>query len=144
MASTQNTQTTQSTKAGTQTNNPASSGDKSKGSEDKKKSDSSGRYYRFRCKYFLTHNCPNWVWVNRSPCAMCCAEGRDNPSKDEDKGGENEGQKEEGDNSRYGSPVEDGESHGNIGQCEKCHCWTDDREHTCVPEDKDKYAKDGQ
>lgn len=43
-----------------------------------------GGFYKYRCKYFYTHNCPNWVYVNNSPCASCCAEGRDsevsNPS----------------------------------------------------------------
>ncbi|KAI2616292.1 hypothetical protein GGR54DRAFT_239080 [Hypoxylon sp. NC1633] len=37
----------------------------------------SGGFYKYRCKYFYTHNCPNWVYVNNSPCANCCAEGRD-------------------------------------------------------------------
>ncbi|KAI5860336.1 hypothetical protein GGS23DRAFT_233163 [Durotheca rogersii] len=37
----------------------------------------SGGFYKYRCKYFYTHNCPNWVYVNNSPCASCCAEGRD-------------------------------------------------------------------
>ncbi|KAI1769105.1 hypothetical protein GGR53DRAFT_226796 [Hypoxylon sp. FL1150] len=37
----------------------------------------SGGFYKYRCKYFYTHNCPNWVYVNNSPCAACCAEGRD-------------------------------------------------------------------
>ncbi|KFA63806.1 hypothetical protein S40285_09948 [Stachybotrys chlorohalonatus IBT 40285] len=37
----------------------------------------SGGFYRYRCKYFFSHNCPNWVWVNNSPCATCLAEGRD-------------------------------------------------------------------
>ncbi|KAH8677597.1 hypothetical protein BX600DRAFT_132121 [Xylariales sp. PMI_506] len=36
-----------------------------------------GGYFRYRCKYFYTHNCPNWVYVNNSPCSSCCAEGRD-------------------------------------------------------------------
>lgn len=36
-----------------------------------------GGFYKYRCKYFYTHNCPNWVYVNNSPCANCCAEGRD-------------------------------------------------------------------
>src|ERR1700712_5753689 len=31
----------------------------------------SGGYYKYRCKYWLTHNCPNWVWVNNAPCAHC-------------------------------------------------------------------------
>lgn len=31
----------------------------------------SGGYYKYRCKYFLTHNCPNWVWVNNATCASC-------------------------------------------------------------------------
>ncbi|KAG0651503.1 hypothetical protein D0Z07_1895 [Hyphodiscus hymeniophilus] len=37
----------------------------------------SGGYYKYRCKYWLTYNCPNWVWVNNAPCAHCLAEGRD-------------------------------------------------------------------
>ncbi|KAK2593398.1 hypothetical protein QQS21_008886 [Conoideocrella luteorostrata] len=37
----------------------------------------SGGFYKYRCKYFYTHNCENWVWVNNSPCATCLAEGRD-------------------------------------------------------------------
>ncbi|KAI0830914.1 hypothetical protein F5Y06DRAFT_301804 [Hypoxylon sp. FL0890] len=37
----------------------------------------SGGFYKYRCKYFYTHNCPNWVYVNNSPCANCCAEGRE-------------------------------------------------------------------
>ncbi|KAK6084062.1 hypothetical protein SCUP234_03391 [Seiridium cupressi] len=36
-----------------------------------------GGFYKYRCKYFYSHNCPNWVYVNNSPCANCCAEGRD-------------------------------------------------------------------
>ena len=31
----------------------------------------SGGYYKYRCKYWLTHNCSNWVWVNNAPCAHC-------------------------------------------------------------------------
>ena len=31
----------------------------------------SGGYYKYRCKYWLTYNCPNWVWVNNAPCAYC-------------------------------------------------------------------------
>jgi len=37
----------------------------------------SGGYYKYRCKYWLTYNCPNWVWVNNAPCAHCLADGRD-------------------------------------------------------------------
>ncbi|KAI0025712.1 hypothetical protein F4780DRAFT_774577 [Xylariomycetidae sp. FL0641] len=37
----------------------------------------SGGYYKYRCKYFLSHNCPNWVYVNHTSCANCCAEGRE-------------------------------------------------------------------
>ncbi|KAK3933815.1 hypothetical protein QBC46DRAFT_326000 [Diplogelasinospora grovesii] len=37
----------------------------------------SGGFYKYRCKYFYTHNCPNWVWANNAPCASCLAEGRD-------------------------------------------------------------------
>ncbi|KAL7922027.1 hypothetical protein ACQKWADRAFT_111926 [Trichoderma austrokoningii] len=38
---------------------------------------SSGGFYKYRCKNFYSHNCPNWVWVNNSPCATCIAEGKD-------------------------------------------------------------------
>jgi len=38
----------------------------------------SGGYYKYRCKYWLTFNCPNWVWVNNAPCASCLAKGREN------------------------------------------------------------------
>jgi len=37
----------------------------------------SGGFYKYRCRYFLSHNCPNWVWVHNAPCAACLAEGRD-------------------------------------------------------------------
>ncbi|KAF8862763.1 hypothetical protein BDZ45DRAFT_798940 [Acephala macrosclerotiorum] len=37
----------------------------------------SGGYYKYRCKYWLTYNCPHWVWVNNAPCAHCLADGRD-------------------------------------------------------------------
>jgi len=38
---------------------------------------SGGGYYKYRCKYWLTHDCPHWVWVNNAPCAHCLADGRD-------------------------------------------------------------------
>lgn len=31
----------------------------------------SGGYFKYRCKYWLTYNCPNWVWFNNTPCANC-------------------------------------------------------------------------
>lgn len=31
----------------------------------------SGGFYKYRCKYFYTHNCQNWVWVNKAACASC-------------------------------------------------------------------------
>ncbi|KAG5977128.1 hypothetical protein E4U55_007036 [Claviceps digitariae] len=31
----------------------------------------SGGFYKYRCKYFYTHNCQNWVWVHNAPCATC-------------------------------------------------------------------------
>ncbi|KAF3766555.1 hypothetical protein M406DRAFT_351544 [Cryphonectria parasitica EP155] len=37
----------------------------------------SGGFYKYRCKYFYTHNCSNWVYVHNSACANCLAEGRD-------------------------------------------------------------------
>ncbi|KAG4032910.1 hypothetical protein MFRU_006g03680 [Monilinia fructicola] len=40
-------------------------------------SGSGGGYYKYRCKYWLTYNCPHWVWVNNAPCAYCLADGRD-------------------------------------------------------------------
>ncbi|VUC22810.1 unnamed protein product [Clonostachys rosea] len=41
----------------------------------------SGGFYKYRCKYFYSHNCTNWVWVNNAPCASCLAEGRDEEHK---------------------------------------------------------------
>ncbi|KND94578.1 hypothetical protein TOPH_01232 [Tolypocladium ophioglossoides CBS 100239] len=35
-------------------------------------------FYKYRCKFFISHNCPNWVWVANSPCASCLALGREN------------------------------------------------------------------
>ncbi|KAH8757123.1 hypothetical protein BGZ57DRAFT_908759 [Hyaloscypha finlandica] len=31
----------------------------------------SGGYFKYRCKYWLTYYCSNWVWVNKTPCAHC-------------------------------------------------------------------------
>jgi hypothetical protein len=31
----------------------------------------SGGYYKYCCKYWLTYNCPNWVWMNKAPCGHC-------------------------------------------------------------------------
>ncbi|KAI1736404.1 hypothetical protein F4680DRAFT_260277 [Xylaria scruposa] len=36
-----------------------------------------GGFYKFRCKYFYTHECPNWVYVNNTACATCSAQGRE-------------------------------------------------------------------
>ncbi|KAI3323971.1 hypothetical protein HD806DRAFT_496105 [Xylariaceae sp. AK1471] len=41
---------------------------------------SSGGFYKYRCKYFYTHNCPNWVYVNGTACASCSSHGRDTES----------------------------------------------------------------
>ncbi|KAI1187789.1 hypothetical protein F5B17DRAFT_398350 [Nemania serpens] len=35
-----------------------------------------GGYYRFRCKYFLSHDCQNWVYIRNGVCAECSAKGR--------------------------------------------------------------------
>ncbi|KAK7746770.1 hypothetical protein SLS53_001958 [Cytospora paraplurivora] len=37
----------------------------------------SGGFYTYRCKYFYTHNCTNWVYTNNAPCPSCLAQGRD-------------------------------------------------------------------
>ncbi|KAI1084655.1 hypothetical protein F5B20DRAFT_216010 [Whalleya microplaca] len=37
----------------------------------------SGGFYKYRCKYFYTNECPQWVLVNNSACANCCAKGLD-------------------------------------------------------------------
>ncbi|KAI0817855.1 hypothetical protein GGR55DRAFT_43659 [Xylaria sp. FL0064] len=34
-----------------------------------------GGFYKYRCKYFYTHECPNWVYVNNGSCAECSARG---------------------------------------------------------------------
>ncbi|KAL1890616.1 hypothetical protein Sste5346_008132 [Sporothrix stenoceras] len=44
----------------------------------------SGGFYKYRCKYFMTHDCPNWVFVNYAPCADCCAAGRDADEMNDD------------------------------------------------------------
>lgn len=31
----------------------------------------SGGFYKYRCKYFYTYNCSNWVYVSNAPCANC-------------------------------------------------------------------------
>lgn len=31
----------------------------------------SGGFYKYRCKYFYTYNCPNWVYANGHACPMC-------------------------------------------------------------------------
>lgn len=36
----------------------------------------SGGFYKYRCKYFYTHNCTNWVYVNNAPCAKCLVSSR--------------------------------------------------------------------
>ncbi|KAI0512906.1 hypothetical protein F5B22DRAFT_288965 [Xylaria bambusicola] len=41
----------------------------------------SGGFYKYRCKYFLTHECPNWVYVNNTACAECSAQGREADSE---------------------------------------------------------------
>lgn len=30
-----------------------------------------GGYYKYRCKYFLTYNCQNWVYSTDTACAAC-------------------------------------------------------------------------
>ncbi|KAK4242154.1 hypothetical protein C8A03DRAFT_29578 [Achaetomium macrosporum] len=42
----------------------------------------SGGFYKYRCKYFYTYNCPNWVYCNGHACAMCLAEGREAVDKE--------------------------------------------------------------
>ncbi|KAK3371633.1 hypothetical protein B0T24DRAFT_629862 [Lasiosphaeria ovina] len=37
----------------------------------------SGGFYKYRCKYFITQNCQNWVWVNYATCACSLADGRE-------------------------------------------------------------------
>jgi hypothetical protein len=36
---------------------------------------SSGGFTKYRCKNFYTHDCQNWVWVNKAACASCLAAG---------------------------------------------------------------------
>ncbi|KAI1209251.1 uncharacterized protein F4807DRAFT_460942 [Annulohypoxylon truncatum] len=127
--------------ASTQTTSSSSSSEKTEGTKDGVSTSSSGGYYKFRCKYFLTHSCRG---------SRLEDQGRRPRSKEENKmpsdtnKASKEGDKKGHDGKAgYESPVGDGKSHGDIVQCEKCHCWIDDRPHTCKPEEKDKYAKDG-
>ncbi|KAI5921605.1 hypothetical protein F4810DRAFT_677814 [Camillea tinctor] len=43
----------------------------------------SGGFFRYRCKFFYKHNCPNWVYVNNSPCASCIESGREASERDD-------------------------------------------------------------
>ncbi|KAI0105088.1 hypothetical protein GGR51DRAFT_520862 [Nemania sp. FL0031] len=36
----------------------------------------SGGFYKFRCRNFLSYDCPNWVYVNGITCAQCDARRR--------------------------------------------------------------------
>jgi hypothetical protein len=40
----------------------------------------SGGFYKYRCKYFYTHNCDNWVYANGHACAMCLVSPHHPPS----------------------------------------------------------------
>lgn len=31
----------------------------------------SGGFYKYRCKYFYTKSCQNWVYVNGEACVSC-------------------------------------------------------------------------
>ena len=31
----------------------------------------SGGFYKYRCKYFYTKSCQNWVYVNGEACVTC-------------------------------------------------------------------------
>ncbi|CAP71134.1 uncharacterized protein PODANS_6_5020 [Podospora anserina S mat+] len=31
----------------------------------------SGGFNKYRCKYFLSYNCPNWVFMNGHACGSC-------------------------------------------------------------------------
>jgi hypothetical protein len=31
----------------------------------------SGGFYKYRCKYFYSKQCPEWVYVNGDPCSEC-------------------------------------------------------------------------
>ncbi|KAH6621242.1 hypothetical protein B0J18DRAFT_466847 [Chaetomium sp. MPI-SDFR-AT-0129] len=35
-----------------------------------------GGFDRFKCKYWLTHNCPGTTYCNGHPCHMCMVSGR--------------------------------------------------------------------
>lgn len=36
-------------------------------------------FYKYRCKYFISHGCDNWVWVAKAPCATCLVSKDDLP-----------------------------------------------------------------
>lgn len=33
----------------------------------------SGGFFRYHCKNWMTHDCPNWIYVNNSTCQNCLA-----------------------------------------------------------------------
>ncbi len=39
----------------------------------------SGGINRYRCKYFFTHHCPNWNYINHVACTMCMVSARVRP-----------------------------------------------------------------
>jgi len=39
----------------------------------------SGGYYKYRCRYFYTHNCQNWVYVNNGTCQSCAVSSHARP-----------------------------------------------------------------
>lgn len=32
-------------------------------------------YFKYRCAFWLTHNCTGWSWLNNDPCANCLGDG---------------------------------------------------------------------
>ncbi|CAI4218150.1 unnamed protein product [Parascedosporium putredinis] len=36
-----------------------------------------GGFYKYRCKYFYSKSCQNWVYVNGEACMQCLADGCD-------------------------------------------------------------------
>lgn len=44
---------------------------KSEETKSNDKMSGSGGFYKYRCKYFYTYNCTNWVYVSQAPCANC-------------------------------------------------------------------------
>jgi hypothetical protein len=63
-------ETSISTRGGTPTTNTQGNSSSS-AIKAKKTKFGEGGYFKYQYKNWISYECPNWVWVNRSPCLNC-------------------------------------------------------------------------